>query len=358
MKRLLHFFLLPASLLILGLPTQVMGQEQSCSFTLKEAQRLYQQGLIKDIPAMLNGCLEKGFTRQQRQDAFKLIIECLLYNDNQSGADSAMPKFMKKFPDYEINPTDPKEFVYLFNSYRNLPVLSIGVSGGANWSNVSVIESFQMAYTNNTPRKYISGGAATHFGMQLNKYVTPQIEIGLGFSIANYTISSLDSVFSISAATQVLKAVETQSRYEFPIFAKYDFKPILKVIPYARVGIVPAYTTKASVSLSLSYVGQGGQNDVKPFSYNIIGWRKQFGIWSLVALGLRKDFPPYGSVWFDLKYQPGFTAMKLNTDAQFLESETGTKYKWRSDNFRISNFGISLGYSYSFYKPTKKQTKQ
>ena len=154
MKRLLHFFLLPVSLLILGLPMQVKGQEQSCAFTLKEAQRLYLQGLIKDIPSMLQGCLDKGFTRQQRQDASKLIIQCLLYNDNQAAADSAMPRFLKKFPEYEISPTDPKEFVYLFNSYKNLPVLSIGVSGGANWSNVSVIESYQMAYTNSTPRKY------------------------------------------------------------------------------------------------------------------------------------------------------------------------------------------------------------
>jgi len=358
MKRLLRLFLLPVSLLILGLPAQVMGQEQSCSFTLKEAQRLYQQGLIKDIPAMLEGCLEKGFTRQQRQDAYKLIIQCLLYNDNQSGADSAMPRFMKKFPEYEINPTDPKEFVYLFNSYRNLPVLSIGASFGINWSQVSVIESYQIAYTNGTPRKYISGGFGTQFGLQVNTYIAPQIELGLGFLIANYTFSSSDSVKFTSASTQVIKAVETESRFEFPVFARYEFKPYKKFTPFVRLGIVPAYTNSTSLALSLSYVGQNGQNDLKAPAKDILGWRKQFGIWSLAGAGIKYDLPPWGYIWIDVKYQLGFTAMKLNTDPEFISTEIGTKYYYVSDNFKLSNFGISVGYSYSFYKPTKKQTKQ
>src|SRR5664279_3988073 len=123
MEKLLRYYKVPVLIIFLlfCFYGQASAQGQSCSYTLKEAERLYQQGLIKDIPSMLQGCLEKGFTRQQRQEAFKLIIECLLYNDNQAAADSAMPRFMKKFPEYEINPTDPKEFVYLFNSYRNLP---------------------------------------------------------------------------------------------------------------------------------------------------------------------------------------------------------------------------------------------
>src|SRR5664279_1063308 len=114
MEKLLRYYKVPVLIIFLlfCFYGQASAQGQSCSYTLKEAQRLYQQGLIKDIPAMLQGCLEKGFTRRERQDAYKLILLCHLYNDDQASADSAMPKFLKKFPDYEINATDPKEFVY------------------------------------------------------------------------------------------------------------------------------------------------------------------------------------------------------------------------------------------------------
>jgi hypothetical protein len=358
MKKLLQLFRIPAFFLFICLCMQVKGQEQSCSYILKEAQKLYLQGLIKDIPSMLQGCLEKGFTHREKQDAYKLILQCYLYDDNVAAADSAMPKFLKKFPEYEINPTDPKEFVYLFNSYRNLPVLSIGASFGLNWSQVTVVESYQMANTNGTPRKYISGSFGTQYGLQLNTYVAPQIELGLGFLIANYKFTSTDSVRFIQAATQVIKAAETETRYEFPVFVRYDFKTYKKLTPYARLGLVPAYTTAADISLTRSFVGQAGQNDVKAFSYDILAWRKQFGIWAIAAGGIKLDLPPFGYAWFDVKYQVGFTPMKLNTDAQFADTDIGSKYYYRSDNFRLSNLGFNFGFSYSFYKPTKKQAKQ
>jgi hypothetical protein len=360
MKKLLLLFWIVVFSICICLPREVIGQDKSCSFTLKEAQRLYQQGLIKDIPSMLQGCLAKGFTRQERQDAYKLILLCLLYDDNQAGADSAMPKFLKKFPDYELNPTDPKEFVYLFNSYRNLPVLSVGLSFGANLTQVAVIESYQLANTNGTPRKYKSGGIGLQYGIQLNTYVAPQIEIGAGALIATYKFSSTDSVKFNLLSTQVIKAAETETRYEFPVFVRYNFKPLkkIKITPYARLGVVPAYTTTASVVLSRSFINKAVQNDVPAVSYDILAWRKQFGIWAVAGGGLRLDVPPYLYFRVDVKYQLGFSPMKVNADAKFADTDIGSKYYYRSDNFRLNNIGLSVEIGHSFYKPVKKQPKQ
>jgi hypothetical protein len=358
MKKLLHVFWIAIFFVLICLPRQVAGQDKSCSYTLKEAQRLYQQGLIKDIPSTLQSCLEKGFTRREKQDAYKLILLCLLYDDNQAGADSAMSKFLKKFPDYEINPTDPKEFVYLFNSYRNLPVLSVGVQLGINWSQVALVESYQMANTNGTPRKYKSGGIGTQYGIQLNTYVAPQIEIGVGALIANYKFSSIDSVKYEAKTTQIIQAAETETRYEFPVYARYNFKPYKKFTPYARAGIVPAYTTAASVTLSRTFIGKAVQNNVPPVPYDILAWRKQFGIWAVAGGGVKWDLPPLGYAWIDVRYQVGLSQMKVNADAKFADTDIGSKYYYRSDNFRLNNIGASVGFSFSFYKPTKKQTKQ
>lgn len=358
MKKFLLLFLVPLLALFMCVPLRVCGQEKSCAYTLKEAQRLYQQGLIKDIPVMLQACLEKGFTRRERQDAYKLIILCYLYDDNHVAADSAMPKFLKKFPDYEINPTDPKEFVYLFNSYRNLPLLSVGLSLGINFSQVAVTESYQIANTNGTPRKYKSGGMGTQYGIQFNTYVAPQMEIGLGALIVNNKFTSTDSLKFESVTTGVLQAIEAETRYEFPIFGQYDFKPMKKFTPYVRLGFVPAYTTAATVTLSRNFIGKAVQNDVPPVSYDILAWRKQFGVWVLAAAGVKWDLPPAGFAWLDVKYQVGINQMKTNANEQIANTDIASKYYFKSDKFSLNNIGITAGFSYSFYKPKKKQIKQ
>ena len=68
--------------LVLGI-IPVFGQEEDCSFTLREANNLYAQGRIENIPAMLEDCIEQGFTSEDRLAAYKLIILCSLYDDEE-----------------------------------------------------------------------------------------------------------------------------------------------------------------------------------------------------------------------------------------------------------------------------------
>ena len=66
------------------LMTQSPAQEENCAFRLREAQQLYEAGRIEDIPGMLQPCIERGFTQEERLTAFKLIILCQIYNDNRT----------------------------------------------------------------------------------------------------------------------------------------------------------------------------------------------------------------------------------------------------------------------------------
>ena len=92
--------------------------QRSCLNTLREAKELYEQGLIDEIPDLLADCMESGFTRSQRIEAYKLIILAYLFDDDQFTAEKMMDEFLRKFPEYEIMPNDPVEFVYLLESYK------------------------------------------------------------------------------------------------------------------------------------------------------------------------------------------------------------------------------------------------
>ena len=67
--------------------------QKSCLNTLREAKDLYEQGLIDEIPDLLSGCMESGFTRAQRIEAYKIIILTYLFDDDQFAAEKMMDEF-------------------------------------------------------------------------------------------------------------------------------------------------------------------------------------------------------------------------------------------------------------------------
>ena len=71
--------------LILGI-IPVFAQGEECAITLQQAENLYSQGRIENVPAMLAECIQSGFSSEDRLAAFKLIILCSLYNDEQDQA--------------------------------------------------------------------------------------------------------------------------------------------------------------------------------------------------------------------------------------------------------------------------------
>ena len=152
-----------ALLIFACLPLFPVYSQEDCSTKIQEAQRYYDQGMIDEIPSMLAPCMADGFNRTQKIEAYKLIIMSYLFDENQFEAEKTMLEFLKKYPEYEIMPNDPVEFVYLFESYRTASVFSFGLSGGLNFTDPRIIEPFttqdmRVATLKNTHETGISGG--------------------------------------------------------------------------------------------------------------------------------------------------------------------------------------------------------
>ena len=93
--------------------------QDDCSVLLRRAQKYYDDGVIEEVPALLTSCLEDGFTKEEKVDAYKLLILCSIYEDNIDQADDQMLAFLKANPEYEINQSvDAAEFIHFFKSYK------------------------------------------------------------------------------------------------------------------------------------------------------------------------------------------------------------------------------------------------
>jgi opacity protein-like surface antigen len=345
-----------ATLLLVLISATVAAQEQSCSFTLKEAQNLYRNGAIEKIPALIAPCMKKGFSRQEQQDAYKLLLLCYLFDDEQGKADSSMVQFLRQYPEYEINPTDTREFVYLFNSYRNLPIFSIGLIGGTNISQCHVVESYNTGSLSGAARSYKHPGLGFHFGLQLNTYLAEHYELGLGIMFLQNTFQTADYSLFLGTRSQQSNYTETQKKLEFPIFLRYDFNGWKKFVPYLRAGLVPSWLISANGSISNTYPADVFLTPVSSPTLDITGERKKFGFGVLAGAGIKYAIPRLGNVFIDIKYQPGLSAQLSGTSMN--ASENLFKYQMVNDNIRLNQFAFSLGFSHSFYRPIKKQSTQ
>src|SRR5690348_11970776 len=95
------------------------AQLTSCAQTLRLARSTYEQGRLHEVPELLERCLENGFSRQEKVEAYKLLCLSYIYLEEPAKADEAMLDLLRTDHYFEINETtDPAEFVALYKTFR------------------------------------------------------------------------------------------------------------------------------------------------------------------------------------------------------------------------------------------------
>lgn len=343
-------FLRYTSILILFFASvSSFAQESECAFKLQEAEDYYETGVLDSIPSMLRDCVKNdGFDDEELARAYKLLIKTYLFEDFQEMAELTMLKFLKKFPEYEIRPTDPVEFTYLYKSYQTVPVYSIGFIAGVNYSFVRILEPYTLDNAGDYEGGYSSSGVTYQFGMQIKRYINENIDINLDViytsKIYNNTLDQIDSKITYD---------ETQSMLSFPLSGTYDFL-LGKFSPYARLGINLDYMLSASASLKRSIESITGVDDVTGSAIDIFGNRKPYNISAIIGGGIKYNVKK-GYLMLDLRYHMGFTN-NVNGENRYAIQELWSDYNYIDDDFSLNNLFISVGYVHSFYK-TKNNKK-
>lgn len=330
-----------------GLSSNVNAQND-CAAKIQEAQRYYDQGMIDEIPSMLAPCMTDGFTRTQKIEAYKLIIMSYLFDENQFEAEKTMLEFLKKYPEYEIMPNDPVEFVYLFESYRTASVFSFGIIGGVNFADPRIIEPFTTFDMNEAVlSNSIKPGFQAGIGVEryMSRKLLLNIEVYFALNQYEFTDERKDA-----RSLSVVTFREKLHKVEIPLSLAYEFQ-IKKTHLIARAGFSLAKITNVTGEPSRKFIESSPAipgNDI-----DITDYRKQMLYSGLVGLGMRYKVPR-GIVSVDVRAKMGLNNI-VNGDKRRDNDLLLNQFHYMDDDFSLNMLSVSVGYYFSFYSPRKQR---
>ncbi|MBE9467441.1 MAG: PorT family protein [Bacteroidetes bacterium] len=324
-----------------------ISAQDDCALNLKEAQKLYTQGIIEEIPALLNPCLEQGFNTEDKIQAYKLLILTYLFDDNKELAEETMLKFLKTNPEYKLNPAiDPAEFIFLFNSYNTKPIFELGVTAGLNYSFPFITKLFGPGNVATDVSKYKSSGMGVQFGPKFICHISDKYDIGtqVVYSQKKFELTSALSDFSKTSL------IETQKLIHIPVVAYYKFELTEKIKPYVLSGLAYSYLFDASYKPVRQYT-DNSSNDVSGSDFSLKDFRRKNNVSIIVGAGARYKIP-HGNIFFNIKYSLDLLN-QVNVDNRLSDFDFISRYYSYDSNFNINNLTISVGYLYSIFNHKK-----
>lgn len=329
---------------------QLMAQD-NCAMTLKKAENLFDNGRIDDIPSMLQACLQDGFDKSQKIRAYELIIQCYITEDERAKADEYMLKLLKLDPNYQSEKNVVStDFSSLINTMEAEPFFTFGIRGGINISQISVIEEYGLHNIDSVSGKY-SSGAGFQVGLQLSKSIIKNLEFGIDPMFVQHSYNyNLNSAFAFCN----IAYTEKVTSIDVPCYFVYRF-PIKKVSPFVKLGLQSGFLISSSIQATRDY-NDDSHNNLSSSNINVKDRREQVNFDAIFGFGVRYQINK-GYVVLDLAYNKGLRNSTV-ASKRYSENELMYDYYIVDDDKYFNNFVITVGYSYSIYKPKKAKDKE
>lgn len=317
--------------------------QESCSFILENAQKQYENGFIESIPQMLEGCIESGFTSEERLQAYKLVILSHIFNNNLIESDKEMLKFLKNYPVYAITETDPAEFIQLFNTYKTNAVSNIGAFVGLANPIISTIKKYNTSKFN--PKIGFQGGISFSYS------VDPKIDLSGGIKIM---VSEWEKKFDSTSLNKLLINYSEVSNFLcIPLSVQYKLISYRNFDIWAKTGYELQYLLSAS---GLPELTQDNQT-ITEVEYDIKVKRNSLNHNILLSTMIAYNFGR-NKVFVDFGFINSFSNQMKSSERYNLNNEIIKKeiftYKIIDNDYKINNLYINIGYAFNFFKPEKK----
>lgn len=325
-------------------------QLSKCVLNLQKAERLYQQGKVEDIPDLLRGCIKKGFNRDERMTAYKLLILTDIYDDDLEQADMKMYEFLKKYPEYEISPADQDEFAQLFNSYETRANWSVSIKGGMLFSFPVQTEPYGVMQLKTSPYEY-SSGMGFNVGAGIMKYLSPSMKLNLEVQFLSHEFNYKATPDFFTSFAEIDYTERTQ-QLAVPLSLNNDFgSGNLK--PFLRLGVMPVYMLSSTKNIGRTYTNKAF-DELPRSTEDMLEYRNTFSAYLLTGGGLKYKIPYAGKIVLDIRFNMGL--MEFVDPAQrYANSSQVWRYYVVDGKYRLNFLDISLGWIYPFYKSKKKQ---
>ncbi len=320
--------------------------QNSCAEQLANAEKLYESGQIDKVAAMVEPCLEKGFTKDEKARAYRLISLCNLYYNEDEEAEKAFLELLKAKPEYKIKDSDPSEFVNLYQEFRTAPVFIAGIKFGWGFTDIHSIENYNDINSVESEGKYDPDNAIS-VGLSFETPIFKDLSVVYEFYYHNYSYSFENVV--LDYATVSFK--ESVTGVDVPLMLQWN---ILSndFVPYVNIGA----SLNFLISSKADYTRQDAEGTeyrvaVEATDLNLTDSRNNFNYALCAGAGFRwKNIIGPGYLTFDIRYS---RYMKSLVDPANRADNPEVLYSFlTTDNvFKVQNTQFLIGYKFPLFLP-------
>ena len=353
------YFLVLATVLSVS---TAFSQTSNCTQTLRFMRSTYEQGRLHELGSMAEGCLNapegKGFTKEEKREAYRLLTLSFIYLEEPEKADESMLKLLEIAHFYEINKAvDPAEFIALYNKFRHDPIFRYGAKIGGTMTQPTVSQYYNVGST---------GGAQGKYGLTGNILITVMFEkdlpklskkivlapelawVNRSFTYANPNLGVLDNdgVSPVSRQDFAFK----QSWLDLNGIVQYKLENTIGRQTYVGLGPGLSYRLGSSNQASTT-IGTGANK--YPITGPAVDDTQSFKklVYSVTAVvgGKLKVGELY--VTADVRYQFGISNV-INKSTR-TNPEIAFDYQGQYNDYRMSNFTFNFGVLIPQFSPKK-----
>jgi hypothetical protein len=336
--------------LLLILFVNVTFAQDDCIVKLNNAQKYYEQGKLEQIPDLLSECIKKGFNKENKTRALRLLTLVYLFDDDMKMAEETLLQLLSVNPEYKINQAiDPAEFIQLYNSYYTDPFFSIGVVASINLTKPNLIETYSLNSFIDANPSYSTGGVGLSFGLKINYHLTKKIDFIIipVYSLFTYNISENTTTFNTTTITEKINYME------FPVTASYNFYKIKKYSFFVEAGLSYGLFLSGNISGKVLYNNKE-QPDYEPKSISTGELRKKYNLSAIVGLGTQIDLSQ-SNLQFSIKYNIGLTNI-VNTNYRYNpDNKLISEYRFIDNDIFLNNIYFMFSYNRQIFIHKKKQ---
>jgi opacity protein-like surface antigen len=323
----------------------IFAQGNTCEGQLSAATAEFNAGRFYGIPAMLKPCIDKGFTREQRQRAFLLLTQAYLLLDDPIGADNSYLEVLRANPEFLADTArDQIDVVYLSKRFTASPIFSLSGKAGGNFAPVQVISTINSSGEQGVKNDYkvrigfqIGGGIDWHISEQL------AVTAELTYALTSYKKNQVKFNDDLEEFT------DKQNWLNIPFGIKYTFRIREELRPYAIAGYAfnILFNDRGQIEIS-KRDGTASFDESSPeLSFN--SYRRRINTSFFVGAGAKYKVG-VNFIFAEMRYNFGLTNVVTPTTTY---TGPAQDYGHVDDYFRLDNFSISIGYIKPLYKARK-----
>ena len=361
-KCLFRFFIF----IYLTCSASIFSLAQSvCAVSLSTAQDSFDSGNLYGILAVLQPCLDDGFSKAEKIQAYWLLTKTYLIVDDPISAENSYLKLLNIDPEYKVdNENDPIETIYLSKKFKTTPIFTFNiVKAGFNTTSVEVINAYVTGNSNKTLPSYFG-----EVGFQVSSALEWNVNEQWSLNVEAMFIKRSFSLSNILFVEDKQTLKENQFWIELPVYVKYS-RSFDKFHPYVYGGydlqyLLSAHTQPKLINKEPLEGGGLAEFPVSGLDVSITEARKRFTSSVIVGLGVKYPIGNYNPLYltFDVRYTIGLKNL-LDEQSQYIKSgdnydnELQFVYGYVDSDFRINSLSASFGIVKPLYKPRKIDTR-